>query len=450
MMNYAMQMDKPKIWLTCFFSFLISTIPATYAQTSGSCTGLQIFKATTHGENTTQYNAWVAAIGEPPDNLVNFEAYSVGDNLAGIVLGPGFIWTNLEGGYIQADNDIGSAPPIGNMASEVDADGSDNGDNSQFAFSTGVDYVGLYIIDLNNTSLTSTVRVTFSDASTCDITIDHTAANCQCEEFMGLVAPTGKKINTTTFLINGGSKYGMDNIGYGTTTPPNCTINSPTITPVCDNAGTTSTGGDDTFTFTVSTTGSGVGGSYIVKDGTTVLGTVNYGVNSATFGPFLISGGLRQLTLEDSITGTCTRPAHANPPAPCSAGCTTLMNCTEVTALIGVDPNSTPNNGANTEDDYACYAVSVCTPPSSADLELTKTSNNVVIRPGDTMTFTLTLVNKGPSTANAVVVRDVIPAGLTFVSATTATGSYSNATGLWTVGDIAPGTYTLTINVTVN
>ncbi|MBN8588864.1 MAG: DUF11 domain-containing protein, partial [Rhodothermia bacterium] len=69
---------------------------------------------------------------------------------------------------------------------------------------------------------------------------------------------------------------------------------------------------------------------------------------------------------------------------------------------------------------------------------------------GDTLTYTLTLVNKGPGTANGVVVRDVIPAGLTFVSATTATGSYSNATGLWTVGNIAPGTYTLTLNVTVN
>ncbi|HRR08047.1 MAG TPA: DUF11 domain-containing protein [Rhodothermales bacterium] len=233
--------------------------------------------------------------------------------------------------------------------------------------------------------------------------------------------------------------------------PPSCTINSPTITPLCNNAGTTNTGGDDTFTFTVNTTGSGVGTNYVVKDGTTTLGTVNYGTTSASFGPFPIASGLRQLSLEDVATGTCTRPAHANPPAPCSADCTTIMNCSEVSAVIESDPNSTPNNGANSEDDYACYAVSVCTPPpSSADLELTKTSSSPFIRPGDTLTFTLTLVNKGPGTAMNVVVRDVLPASLSFISATTATGSYSNGTGLWTLGNIAPGTYTLTINATVN
>jgi len=44
----------------------------------------------------------------------------------------------------------------------------------------------------------------------------------------------------------------------------------------------------------------------------------------------------------------------------------------------------------------------------------------------------------------------VLPPTLTFVSATTATGTYNNTTGLWTLGNIAPGTYTLTINVTVN
>ncbi|MBL7978292.1 MAG: hypothetical protein JNN12_12485, partial [Bacteroidetes Order II. Incertae sedis bacterium] len=45
---------------------------------------------------------------------------------------------------------------------------------------------------------------------------------------------------------------------------------------------------------------------------------------------------------------------------------------------------------------------------------------------------------------------DMLPASLNFVSATTATGSYDNASGLWSLGNIAPGTYTLTINVMVN
>jgi|GEM_PF-2195234 len=195
---------------------------------------------------------------------------------------------------------------------------------------------------------------------------------------------------------------------------PTCAINTPTVTPTCNNNGTASDPSDDTFTFTISATGSNTGANYKVDKispapTATVFASVNYGTTSAASPSYPISGGNLTLTLTDNTTTTCTRtPVTVTAPPTCSS----------------VVP--------------------------TADLELTKTSSSPVVRPGDTLTYTLTLVNKGPGTANGVVVRDVIPAGLTFVSATTATGSYSNATGLWTVGNIAPGTYTLTINVTVN
>src|SRR5262249_35967688 len=45
---------------------------------------------------------------------------------------------------------------------------------------------------------------------------------------------------------------------------------------------------------------------------------------------------------------------------------------------------------------------------------------------------------------------DQLPAGLTFVSANTATGSYSSGTGVWTIGSLANGvTDTLTITAKV-
>ena len=48
--------------------------------------------------------------------------------------------------------------------------------------------------------------------------------------------------------------------------------------------------------------------------------------------------------------------------------------------------------------------------------------------------------------------QDLLPAGVTFVSADTGgIGSYSPASGIWTIGTVPQGAvYTLTITVTVN
>ena len=50
-----------------------------------------------------------------------------------------------------------------------------------------------------------------------------------------------------------------------------------------------------------------------------------------------------------------------------------------------------------------------------------------------------------------MVIQDLLPAGVTFVSATATQGTYDSVTGLWTVGTLAEGvSRILTINVTVN
>jgi uncharacterized repeat protein (TIGR01451 family) len=90
--------------------------------------------------------------------------------------------------------------------------------------------------------------------------------------------------------------------------------------------------------------------------------------------------------------------------------------------------------------------------PPNADLSLTKTVSSAAISQGASFTYTLQVTNAAASalTANGVAVRDVLPANITFVSAT-GTGTYDNATGIWTVGSIPPGTTrTLTITATVN
>ena len=55
------------------------------------------------------------------------------------------------------------------------------------------------------------------------------------------------------------------------------------------------------------------------------------------------------------------------------------------------------------------------------------------------MTFTLTLSNAGPSPATGVTVTNSLPGGIVYVSSNPSAGSYSPATGLWTVGSLANG-----------
>ncbi len=84
------------------------------------------------------------------------------------------------------------------------------------------------------------------------------------------------------------------------------------------------------------------------------------------------------------------------------------------------------------------------------DLDLTKSVSDSTPSVGSNITYTLTVTNaSGFSTATGVSVQDVLPPGVTFVSSS-GLGTYDSATGIWTIGTIAPGTSaTLQIVATV-
>jgi uncharacterized repeat protein (TIGR01451 family) len=104
------------------------------------------------------------------------------------------------------------------------------------------------------------------------------------------------------------------------------------------------------------------------------------------------------------------------------------------------DPN-TANNSASAN----------INPQQQADLALSKTVSNPSPSVGTQITYTITLSNLGPSPATNVTVNDLLPAGLTFVSATPSLGSYNSGTGAWTVGTVTTATpQTLQITATVN
>jgi uncharacterized repeat protein (TIGR01451 family)/gliding motility-associated-like protein len=80
-----------------------------------------------------------------------------------------------------------------------------------------------------------------------------------------------------------------------------------------------------------------------------------------------------------------------------------------------------------------------------------KTVSNSTPKVGDAIDFTIKVTNNGPSAATGVSVNDILPAGYTYVSNTATQGTYDNATGKWTIGNLAKGAnVTLTIKVKVN
>ncbi len=84
-----------------------------------------------------------------------------------------------------------------------------------------------------------------------------------------------------------------------------------------------------------------------------------------------------------------------------------------------------------------------------ADLSMTKTVNNPNPTTGSNVTYTLTVSNAGPDAATNVSVLDILPTGFDFISSSVG-GSYSAATGIWTIGTIPSGTsQVMTITGTV-
>ena len=103
-------------------------------------------------------------------------------------------------------------------------------------------------------------------------------------------------------------------------------------------------------------------------------------------------------------------------------------------------PDPVPANNSDTEP---------TTVNASADLTITKTDSPDPVLAGNNVTYTITVSNNGPSNAQAVAVADVLPAGLTFVSATPSVGSWSAPN--WTIGTLANGgSVNLVILATVN
>jgi len=204
-------------------------------------------------------------------------------------------------------------------------------------------------------------------------------------------------------------------------------------------------------------------------------GSVTYTITASNSGPSSATGATVTDTFPASLTctwtcvgaggGTCAAAGSGNIgdtvnlpsggsvtyTASCmvSASATgTLSNTATVTAPAGVaDP--TPGNNSATDSD-------TLTPPPGSTLSGTKTATGP-FSPGSTVIYTVVITNAGPSTQAdnpGNEFTDVLPAGLTLVSATatsgTAVATVGTNTVTWNGSLAASASVTITITATVN
>ncbi|HKJ39886.1 MAG TPA: sortase, partial [Anaerolineales bacterium] len=177
-------------------------------------------------------------------------------------------------------------------------------------------------------------------------------------------------------------------------------------------------------------------GPYVFGD------TINYDIVVTNTGNVSLTG---VTVIDNSATvGVCT-PAQ---PATLALGESMTCPASHVVTQIDLDSRSYVNTATADSNE---------TPPSDsivtvnfgvADLSLVKTVTNTTPNYGSNINFILTVTNGGPEDATGVEVTDNLPNGFTFISASASKGTYSNATGLWQIGDLALND-SVTLNMTV-
>lgn len=99
-----------------------------------------------------------------------------------------------------------------------------------------------------------------------------------------------------------------------------------------------------------------------------------------------------------------------------------VVNFAEITKSDQADPNSTPGNGVDKneddDDDEAIVVIEKDTTIQTADLSVLKKVNKQAVNKGENVLYTITVTNSGPHLATNVHVSDALPAGLSYIKTT--------------------------------
>lgn len=235
----------------------------------------------------------------------------------------------------------------------------------------------------------------------------------------------------------GGPTPAEDDVASVLATPQEADLS---VTAVAS-ASTVPVGGTTTFSYSVTNGGPNAATSVVVAvpvpggSGAFVSSAPSAGTSyDSTTGAWSVSG------LANGATATLDVVVTVGAAGPMAAS-------VEVVSVDQFDPDSTPGNGVVGEDDLASASVVGV----QSDLSLTLAVDDPTPDVGQAVTFTVVVTNGGPTVATGVSVRDLLPAGLTFASASASQGSYSSVTGLWTVGTLGvDGSATLTLSAVIS
>ena len=185
---------------------------------------------------------------------------------------------------------------------------------------------------------------------------------------------------------------------------------------------TASQGDTITYTLTATNNGPSVATTVVVTD--TLPSQVSF--SSASAGCSFSAG-----------TVTCTSASLA-------VNATAVFTVSVIAQTVGSAVNTAVVSSAQTDPTSANNTSSVTTViGASAEISIVKTASANPVKQGDTFSYILTVQNNGPSTATAVTATDILPAGVTFSSAS-AGCSYATATSTVTCT-----TASLAVNATV-
>ena len=135
-----------------------------------------------------------------------------------------------------------------------------------------------------------------------------------------------------------------------------------------------------------------------------------------------------------------------------ASGATATLQIVATLTQAGPHTNTATKTAEDQQDPNAANdSASAVVNGQQSDLSLTKTDAPDPVAPGADLTYTITVTNNGPSSAQNVTVNDTLPTGTTFGSATPSQGSCAGTTTVsCALGSIANGaspTITLVVHV---
>jgi uncharacterized repeat protein (TIGR01451 family) len=184
-----------------------------------------------------------------------------------------------------------------------------------------------------------------------------------------------------------------------------CPSNGADLSIIKSGPSTAVRGGTITYTLVASNSGPDAATNVVVND------AVPAGLSfaSASGANCVLNGSNVSCTLGSIASGASASISLTfNIPTVANCSQTTVSNTATITGA-----NSDPNGGNNTS--AAVTTTVTCPSNGNADLSVLKFGPTSASR-GDNITYSMLVINNGPSAASNVVLSDPIPAGLTFVS----------------------------------